>query len=150
MVSGASFALGFFVGRTTGKPPVEQIEPAFRVLMEQAAPVEAPLGAAPEMEEPAIKEPKPASPPPDAAAAKKAPGIYSVQTGAFRDIGDAEALQAKLKGGGYDAYLMTAPGADGKTVYRVRVGRYMDRKEADLTALRLKKVEGLDAFATSD
>jgi len=46
----------------------------------------------------------------------------------------------RLAGKGYPAYVV-APASGAPTVYRVRVGKYKDRREADTVAARLQKEE---------
>ena len=46
----------------------------------------------------------------------------------------------RLAGKGYPAYVV-APANGALTVFRVRVGKYKDRREADTVAARLQKEE---------
>ncbi len=61
---------------------------------------------------------------------KPAPGrVWAVQVNAFANSDPAEIMVNKLKGKGYDAYLVSA-NVQGRTWYRVRVGRLATRQEA--------------------
>jgi cell division septation protein DedD len=46
----------------------------------------------------------------------------------------------RLAGKGYPAYVV-APASGAPMVFRVRVGKYKDRREADTVAARLQKEE---------
>lgn len=54
---------------------------------------------------------------------------WTVQVNAFPDEEPAQNLVEKLKGKGYDAYVVTT-NIKGRTWYRVRVGRFQSREEA--------------------
>lgn len=58
--------------------------------------------------------------------------LYRVQTGAFSVKANAEALAAKLKGKGFDTYIVQAGG-----LYKVQVGAYSVRANADAVAAKL-------------
>jgi len=73
---------------------------------------------------------------------------YTVQVGAFREQPVAERLIADLNRKGHTAYLMTAPVEDGMT-YRVRVGKFATKEEADRVAKRLATQEGLHPFVAT-
>ena len=68
------------------------------------------------------------------------PGIWVVQVHALKDQSQAAALAQRLTGKGYPAFVLNpAPGAP--SIYRVQVGRYNDRHEAEQVARRLEKEE---------
>lgn len=68
-----------------------------------------------------------------------APGqIWAVQVAAFRSLEPAEALQRSLAASGYDAYVTPSTGEDGTVRYRVRVGSYPSRSEAEKVVERLR------------
>ena len=107
-----------------------------------------------------VEEPKPVDPPKaeeprPAATAKPAaaavaeqgpkvptsgkPGVWVIQVSALKTRQPAAEWVQRLITKGYPAFLENpAPG-----VYRVRVGRYKDRREADQIARRLEKEEQL-------
>jgi cell division septation protein DedD len=87
------------------------------------------------------KPPAPVTPAPNAAAtatpakpAATTSGWY-VQVDSFRSRANADALVAKLKGKGFDAYIVDTP----KPLNRVRIGPYPQRAAADSVAAQLKK-----------
>jgi cell division septation protein DedD len=65
-----------------------------------------------------------------------------IQVTALKDRPTAVALVQRLAGKGYPAFLETpAVGT-----YRVRVGRYKDRREAEQVSRRLEKEEPFRSF----
>ncbi|MEP6971524.1 MAG: SPOR domain-containing protein [Betaproteobacteria bacterium] len=67
------------------------------------------------------------------------PFTYFVQVGAYRTAVDAESQRARLSLGGVEARVSERE-QSGRTVYRVRVGPFEKREDADLTK---QKLEGL-------
>jgi len=76
----------------------------------------------------------------ESVAASNDPSGFAVQVAALGSKADAAALAQRLTGKGYDAYVVVPP-AGSRSVYRVRVGRFKSRQEADATARRLEKEE---------
>lgn len=75
-----------------------------------------------------------------AAAGGVDPFTYFVQVGAYRTAGDAEAQRArKLSLGGVEARVSERE-QNGRTVFRVRVGPFDKRDDAELTK---EKLDGL-------
>ena len=75
--------------------------------------------------------------------------IWRAQVNAFPDERSAKLLVDRLKNKGYNAYVSEAPNR-GKTWYRVSIGRYNSRDEAERTVEALKTKENyLQAFAAS-
>lgn len=74
--------------------------------------------------------------------------LYTVQSGAFRNPKDAEAMKRKLEAKGHKVSVTKETNAKGVVFYKVRTGEFADKKEASLFALKLKKTAGLNAFAT--
>jgi cell division septation protein DedD len=58
----------------------------------------------------------------------------------LRERSEAENLVRRLSGKGYSAYVVP-PAAGTPAVYRVRVGKFKERREAESTAARLQKEE---------
>jgi cell division septation protein DedD len=69
---------------------------------------------------------------------------WTVQANATTDPVQAVVLARRLRSSGYDAYTVTGP-IGGVMWYRVRVGRFRDRAEAQVVADRLQREEGLEA-----
>jgi cell division protein FtsN len=84
-----------------------------------------------------------ATPPPPAAAAKPVlpgvdPFVYFVQAGAYTRSEDAEQQRARLALLGQGAKVTEREQA-GRTVYRVRLGPYNSREEADGVQAKLQE-----------
>ncbi|MDR0588804.1 MAG: SPOR domain-containing protein [Burkholderiales bacterium] len=73
--------------------------------------------------------------PPKTVPPKK--GAFAVQVNAFSDDKGANALMARLKKNGYPAYV--EPSLDSKTVWRVRVGAYEAKADAEKIQKQLLK-----------
>jgi DedD protein len=87
---------------------------------------------------------KPVAPPPPAAAVTSAAkGDWAVQLGSFGDEGNARRLAERASTFGYKANVASYK-ANGKTMYRVRVGAYGAKAQADATASALS-AHGLTA-----
>ena len=65
---------------------------------------------------------------------------FSIQLAALGKREEAEGIVRRLSGKGYAAYLM-APAAGAPAVFRVRVGKFKDRREAESVSARLQKEE---------
>jgi cell division septation protein DedD len=119
-------------GATSGRPRPETVIPPRKV---------EPPAASPVARETPAEKPAPArsSPPPAPAAAAEAPSAgYAVQVVALKTRDSADSLVNRLKDKGYRAYV--EPGDD-SGLYRVRVGRFSERAEAEQVAVRLREVE---------
>jgi cell division septation protein DedD len=98
-------------------------------------------------EKPAPGRLNPAQPPPNVEASESTKAWY-VQVNAFPDEKSGQIWVDRLKNKGYNAYL-TEGRNQGKLWYRVRVGRYSSREEAERLAEILKTKENFTkAFAT--
>ena len=65
---------------------------------------------------------------------------FSIQVAALRQRPEAESVARGLTAKGYPAYVMN-PDAGAPAVFRVRVGKFKDRREAESIAARLQKEE---------
>lgn len=97
--------------------------------------------------------PPPDAPPPVTAVhegpARASERSYTVQVSAYRVSPPAEEMERKLKDAGLDAFVATLSGEDGRTTYRVRVGNFATRGEAQRIADRLRTERGLSPFVTT-
>jgi DedD protein len=73
---------------------------------------------------------------------------YTVQAGAFNNISDAKALKAKLDKKGYKTYITAVETQKHKKFYKIRIGNFATRKEAEIISIKIKKNEGLNSFVT--
>jgi cell division septation protein DedD len=121
----------------TPNPPPAPVTPA------SAHPVDPPAASAPPKPAPSTApavSPAPKSTPPPTVSTSKptptpTPAGWYVQVGSFKSSDLADALVTKLKGQGYEAYLVDVP----KSLLRVRVGPYAQKSDADNAMLKLKK-----------
>jgi DedD protein len=104
---------------------------------------------------PAPKPTPPASAQASAPAAESAgvptagrPGTWAVQVIATRDRDMATSIVKRLAGRGYPAFLVAPPAGAGPAYYKVHVGRYTDRGEAEQVSLRIKKEEQFQSWIT--
>lgn len=88
-----------------------------------------------------------AGPPPDIAEAAggvpdapASPGVtYTVQIAAEKKRSEADAIVKRLKASGFDAFVFVPEGGDPFGVFRVRVGAFATRREADTMAQRIAR-----------
>lgn len=72
---------------------------------------------------------------------------YAVQLVAVRERGEADAIAKRLVSKGYQAYVLV-PQPGKPPVYRVQVGRFTTRGDADKIATRLRKEEQFKPWVT--
>ena len=150
--------LSYFNRLEKQKAPAEQLKPAptkvATPLEKHAAP------AARATPPPAAQTAPPAvaqATPPAAAQARPAPSEgtasepsgqgFAVQIAALNVRGEAEAIAKRLASKGYSAYVLS-PASGTSTVYRVRVGKFPTRREAETVASRLQKEEQFKPWVT--
>jgi cell division septation protein DedD len=76
------------------------------------------------------------------------PTKYAVQAGAFKNVSDANLLKEKLDKKGYKTYIIRSTTKNNEKIYKVLVGEFATRKEAELLSIKMKKLEGLRTFVT--
>ncbi|NOX21418.1 MAG: SPOR domain-containing protein [Nitrospirae bacterium] len=74
----------------------------------------------------------------------KTANYYTIQVGAFSSKAEAEKLKNRLKKKGYTVFINTLK--KGKILYRVRVGRFIKRSDAEAAALKISINEKLKTF----
>ena len=84
---------------------------------------------------------------PDPKTAEPAGNGFVVQVAAVRERGEADTIARRLAAKGYPSFVST-PGAGAPRVFRVRVGKYADRREAETVASRLQKEEQFKPWIT--
>jgi cell division septation protein DedD len=112
------------------------------------APAAAPKPTRPEpvRPEPARAEPaRPAAP--DASSPEPSGSGFAVQIAALNVRSEADAIAKRLSSKGYAAYVITPPSGT-PAVYRVRVGKFPTRREAETVAARLQKEEQFKPWVT--
>jgi cell division septation protein DedD len=117
-------------------------------LAEQEPPAETLREAPSPILEPAVEPPPAAASP---AVASDVPGEpagdgFVVQVAAVREHGEADTIARRLSTKGYPAFVTTPAGV--AQIFRVRVGKYQDRREAESIAARLEKEEQFKPWIT--
>ncbi len=174
--SSLSFTLGYFVGKSNKEvspgptlPIAETASPQKGLETGNAQPpAEAPDQTDHSVTAKVVGNDKPAAATPDkpasapgnsekAAAAKPSSSkgnlqrsriSYTVQIGALSNETDAESFRVKYEKKGYKAYVVPARNRRGETIYKIRIGEFDSRKNAELLSVRLRKTEGLNTFVT--
>ena len=94
------------------------------------------------------ERPAPAEEPVQASAPAAVTGSgFVVQIAALRDRTEADAIVKRLAGKGYQAFVVN-PVPGNPPVYKVQVGRFPERREADRIAARLKSEEQFSPWVT--
>jgi len=125
--------------------PVTTLPPA-------AAPGPEPKAATPPADPPRAAAPateKPAPVPTPSATSGTEPSDkgYAVQIAAVNARSEADAMAKRLASKGYSAYVL-APATGTPPVYRVRVGKFPTKREAETVAAKLQKEEQLKPWVT--
>jgi len=96
----------------------------------------------------------PAPPPPKESRAQPAastpePGGqgYALQVAALRERNEADAIANRLASKGYTAYVL-APANGTPSVFRVRIGKFKTRREAETIAAKLQREEQFNPWIT--
>jgi cell division septation protein DedD len=122
----------------TATPEREQLNPT---PPPASAPKPAPAAAAPVAKPtPETSAPPAASPTAPAVAGEPAGPGFAIQLAALGRRDEADGIARRLTDKGYRAYVV-APDAGAPPVFRVRVGKFKDRREAESVASRLQKEE---------
>jgi cell division septation protein DedD len=96
---------------------------------------------APKAEAPSGPPSRPAAASADVASRAEPPGTgYSIQVAALREREEADTIVKRLAAKGYPAYV-AAPIKEKVPIFRVRIGKYKVRSEADTVAAKLQKEE---------
>lgn len=107
--------------------------------------------AAAEEPEPAAAEPPPAAAPESAAAPPAAPPAGSgwvVQIGAYKDRATADRVVSTLKRQQFAAFVLAPTAGSPTATFRVRVGPFSERREAENVAGRLQREHQYTPFVT--
>ena len=136
-----------YAERLGSEPPKEPLKPEAPAAEAPSPKSEAPAAeSAPAPAAKPAEAAKPVPPPPapakSAAVATPEPAGagFAIQVAALKEPTDADAIVKRLAGKGYPAYVVS-PAKGTPAMYKVRVGKYKDRHEADTVAARLQKEE---------
>jgi len=139
-------------------PPTPAEDLSYFKRLDKANPPAEKLKAAPPKEDKATPAPPPAAHAPavstpaagtagSASSNEPAGQGYAVQIAALNVRSDAEAIAKRLSNKGYAAYVVAPP--DGTpAVYRVRVGKFPTKREAESVAAKLQKEEQFKPWVT--
>src|SRR5256885_2383187 len=72
--------------------------------------------------------------------------MASAEAGARKTRAQADGLEKQLRQAGFDAYVTQASGEDGQTRFRVRVGTFKNKAEAQRMADRMRAERSAAAF----
>jgi cell division septation protein DedD len=75
-------------------------------------------------------------------------GTWAVQVIATRDRNIATSIVKRLVAKDYPAFLVNPPAGSGPAYYKVHVGRFTDRGEAEQVSQRIKKEEQFQSWIT--
>jgi cell division septation protein DedD len=87
--------------------------------------------------------------PPASSAGRKGKAIYSVQVGALHDRAMAEKIRKRYEKQGYKTYLFVTKNKKHEKIYKIRVGEFEKRDDAEILSGKMKKTEGLYTFVTT-
>jgi cell division protein FtsN len=121
-------------------PPRETLKPA---VVAPPVPAPRPERVAPQpVKNTSAKTPPPASPAnaPSGVVDPSGPG-FAVQVMIFDTRKEADSLAARLITKGYPAFVMDPVKGAPRGIYRVRVGKYKNRRDAEAVSSRLETVE---------
>lgn len=114
-----------------------------------AAPPPSPRSTAPSVVQPATAAVRQAPQPAGAASLAEPPGSgYVVQVMAVKTRAEADVIARRLIAKGYPAFVTTTGEGTQRVSYRVRVGKFADRAEADRVFIRLQKEEQFNPWLT--
>ena len=132
-----------YARRLQGEEPKEQLKPGTEGGTDSTAEPPTPDEAAPE---------KPAGSPGSgaqaAAAASAVRNGWMVQVAALRDRGAAVAILQRLSRKGYQAFIVEPAAGAPAPGFRVRVGPFQDRRDAEQVSRRLEREEQFKPFIT--
>ena len=147
------------VASSSGPPAAEPPAPAedelsyAKRLQAESTPAEKlkPQSSAPQPAAPREAAPKPQPAPPQPKREPAAPqmtarpGAWIVQVVSLQDRSAAAAIAKRLSGKGYPAFVLD-PAAGGPRIYRVQVGAFTDKTEAEQASRRLERDEQFKPF----
>ncbi len=138
---------------TAAPPPTVDDLSYFNRLDKQTPAVEElkapPASAAPAPTAAVAPKPQPVAtaPAPSGLASPPAGEGYAIQVAAMLDHNDADAMARRLSSKGYSAFILPL-GETTPARYRVRVGKFKTKREAEAVAARLQKEEQFKPWIT--
>ena len=159
LICSLSFILGYYVGKSTKVPSSQSTlqKEALSSKQEKTEVAQAnikqkkSLNIQTAKKEQVKKEdikPKPAVQTKPFPIQSKTTNYYTIQVGAFSSKSDAEKVKRRLQKKGYTVFINTSK--RGKILYRVRVGRFLKRSDAEAAALKISINEKLKTFIVTE
>jgi cell division septation protein DedD len=143
--------LSYFTRLEETSPVVEELKPAPPSPSPAAAPAASPSRETTPAAQRGGAAAAAATTPPAAAgpapAATPSRSGYVVQIAALNVRNEAEAIAERLAAKGYSAYV-ESPASGSPPIYRVRIGRFDSRREAETVAAKLEKEEQFKPWVT--
>jgi cell division septation protein DedD len=135
--------LTYFDRLEKSKPAKEELKGS------RQSPSQSQLAAKPaaEPKAPPAPTPAPARAVADASASEPGGSGFAVQIAALNVKSEADAIAKRLSSKGYAAYVLS-PASGSPSVYRVRVGKFSTRREAESIAAKLQKEEQFKPWVT--
>ena len=131
------------------EPPEETLRPRSASRAPEAAPKPAPVKPKPSLsaEAPRAKAEGPPEPVATATSGEPAGNGFVVQVAAVNDRSEADTIAKRLASKGYPTFVTTPPNGVPK-MFRVRIGKYPTRREAETIASRLEKEDQFKPWIT--
>jgi cell division septation protein DedD len=117
-------------------PPAEQLRPGLPPADERPRDI-----APPEVPAEPLAPPRGTAAPSAASVAPPSPALWTVQLAAVNRRAEADAIVTRLKAKGYDAYVFVPDAGDAVGGFRVRIGSFKDKRQANALAERLLREE---------
>ncbi len=158
LICSVSFILGYFVGKSVNEPEVVMSKRETKIQERKPAQPQKQKKEPSTVKKAESKPVEPLSKPEQGITQKpketlterpfpiqgKSINYYTIQVGAFSSKKEAEGLKNRLTRKGYTVFINTSK--RGKILYRVRVGRFIKRSDAEEAALKLRINEKLKTF----
>ena len=74
--------------------------------------------------------------------------MYTVQAGAFKKASNAQELESRLNRKGYNAFTILSESKEKGKLYKVYIGKFVNREEAKFLSEKINKIEDLQTFVT--
>jgi len=75
--------------------------------------------------------------------------VYAIQLGSFKGFAAARTFRDQYIAKGYHAYIVSGAVRGKGTLYRVRIGRFRNREDAQMFSTAFEKKENMSVFITS-
>lgn len=80
---------------------------------------------------------------------KPASAMFTVQMGAFSDLSHAKSLKRRFNKKGYDAYITSSTTLEEGKLYKVCIGKFIEREKAKTLSEKIRNSDGLQTFVTT-